>query len=81
MIWCGLGSEWEIGKVDFCIDLLDCRRIAAGSHNHDYQLKHVWPWWAFGILVGVGILAVFGVFEKRRNDLVRLGKRMGDWEG
>ena len=54
--------------------------VAMVSHAHQ-RLEHVWPWWAFGILVGAGILAVFGLFEKRRNDLVRLGKRMGDWEG
>lgn len=27
---------------------------------------HVWPWWAFGIALGIGILVFFAFFEKRR---------------
>jgi hypothetical protein len=29
-------------------------------------------WWASGIVLGVAILALFAVFEKRRNDLLLL---------
>ena len=54
--------------------------IAMVSHAHQ-RLDHVWPWWAFGILMGAAILAVFGFFEKRRNDLVRIGKQMQEWDG
>ena len=54
--------------------------IAMVSHAQQ-SLDHVWPWWAFGILTGAGILVVFGLFEKRRNDLVRIGKQMREWEG
>ena len=31
------------------------------------QLGHVWPWWAFGITLGVATLVFFGIFEQRRN--------------
>ena len=54
--------------------------IAMVSHAQQ-RLDHVWPWWAFGILTGAAILVVFGLFEKRRNDMVRLGKRMREWDG
>ena len=54
--------------------------IAMVSHAQQ-SLDHVWPWWAFGILTGAGILVVFGLFEKRRNDLVKIGKQMQEWEG
>ena len=54
--------------------------IAMVSHAQQ-SLDHVWPWWAFGILTGAGILVVFGLFEKRRNDLVRLGNQMREWDG
>ena len=28
------------------------------------ELEHVWPWWVFGISMGVAILFLFGIFEK-----------------
>jgi len=36
------------------------------SHAHQ-QLNHVWPWWVFGISLGVATLIFFGIFEQRRN--------------
>lgn len=38
------------------------------------RLGHVWPWWAFGITLGILILVLFGVFERRRNQLRRSGE-------
>lgn len=32
-------------------------------------LGHVWPWWTFGIGTGIAILVMFGVIEKRKNEL------------
>ena len=54
--------------------------IAMVSHAQQ-RLDHVWPWWAFGILTGAAILIVFGLFEKRRNDLIGIGKQMREWDG
>jgi hypothetical protein len=31
------------------------------------QLNHVWPWWAFGISLGIATMVFFGVFEQHRN--------------
>ncbi len=38
-----------------------------------HRLNHVWPWWAFGITVGLAILIAFGWFEQRRNLLKKRG--------
>ena len=54
--------------------------IAMVSHAQQ-RLDHVWPWWAFGIVTGAAILVMFGLFEKRRNDLIQVGKRMREWDG
>ena len=35
------------------------------------SLDHVWPWWAFGISLGLAVLVFFGWVEKRRNQLRR----------
>ena len=54
--------------------------IAMVSHAQQ-RLDHVWPWWAFGILMGAAILVMFGLFEKRRNDLIQIGNQMREWDG
>lgn len=36
------------------------------------QLNHVWPWWAFGISLGIATLVFFAIFEQRRNQRRRL---------
>lgn len=38
------------------------------------QLNHVWPWWAFGISLGIATLVFFAIFEQRRNQQRRLGQ-------
>ena len=43
-------------------------------------IEHVWPWWVFGIVMGIAILALFGVFEKKRNEVLRVVGRLRDWE-
>jgi hypothetical protein len=40
---------------------------------------HTWVWWASGIVLGVAILALFAVFEKRRNDVLRLVDELRRW--
>ena len=53
--------------------------ITMVSHAQQ-RLDHVWPWWAFGIVLGVAILVMFGVFEKRRNHLRAITGRLKQWE-
>jgi hypothetical protein len=40
---------------------------------------HTWVWWASGIVLGVAILALFALFEKRRNDVLRLLDELRRW--
>ncbi|MFO0845363.1 MAG: hypothetical protein U0797_23770 [Gemmataceae bacterium] len=42
--------------------------------------QHTWLWWASGIALGVAILALFAVFEKRRNDVLRLVDELRRWD-
>lgn len=44
------------------------------------RLDHVWPWWAFGICMGIAILVLFGLFEKRRNDFRRVATHLQSWD-
>ncbi|MEX2176329.1 MAG: hypothetical protein WD872_18345 [Pirellulaceae bacterium] len=43
-------------------------------------IEHVWPWWAFGIGLGIAILVLFGVFEKKRPEVLALIGRLRQWE-
>jgi hypothetical protein len=39
-----------------------------------------WVWWASGIVLGAAILALFAIFEKRRNDVLRLIEELKRWK-
>jgi hypothetical protein len=43
-------------------------------------IEHVWPWWVFGISVGIAILILFGIFEKKRPEVLALISRLKAWE-
>ncbi|MDX1946404.1 MAG: hypothetical protein SFU86_13470 [Pirellulaceae bacterium] len=43
-------------------------------------IEHVWPWWAFGIGLGIAILVLFGIFEKNRPQMLALIARLRQWE-
>jgi hypothetical protein len=43
------------------------------------ERAHTWVWWAAGVLLGLAILALFAVFEKRRNDVLRLVEKVRHW--
>lgn len=43
-------------------------------------INHTWPWWAFGIGLGLGVLTLFGMFERKRNEMLRLLGELKSWE-
>ena len=45
------------------------------------DLQHTWIWYACGIGLGAAIIALFAVFEKRRNDVLAAVERLKDWKG
>ena len=42
--------------------------------------ERTWILWVAGIVTGVLIIALFGVFEKRRDDVLRVVDRLKQWE-
>jgi hypothetical protein len=44
------------------------------------NINHVWPWWAFGIGLGLAILTVLGVFEKKRTEVQGWLGEFRTWE-
>ena len=44
------------------------------------RLDEVWPWWAFGLGFGIVILTMFGLFEKKKNELKSVAGRLKEWD-
>ena len=63
-----------LGSTFTLVALITMVRHAAHS------IDHVWPWWVFGIALGVAILILFGVFEKKRPEVMVLIGRLRQWE-
>ena len=48
---------------------------------HAYaNIQHVGIWWAFGILLGIVILTIFGIFEKKRAEINGMIDSIKKWE-
>jgi hypothetical protein len=62
-----------MGVTFLLLDVLSMIWHVAVDHAHP------WLWWVSGIVLGVAILAIFAVFEKRRNDVLRLLDEMRHW--
>jgi hypothetical protein len=41
---------------------------------------HTWVWWIAGIVTGILIIALFGLFEKRRDDVLHVVEQLKHWE-
>jgi hypothetical protein len=56
-----------------------CVDIFSMIWNAAVNLQHTWVWWASGIVLGVAILSLFAVFEKRRNDVLLMLEQIKGW--
>jgi len=43
-------------------------------------IEQTWPWWAFGFSLGIALLVLFAVFEKKKEEVKLLIARMRSWE-
>ncbi|MBW3542279.1 MAG: hypothetical protein KY476_18585, partial [Planctomycetes bacterium] len=44
------------------------------------NIGHTWPWWAFGVVLGLAVLALFGLFEKKRNEVLHVLDELRQWK-
>jgi hypothetical protein len=54
--------------------------MVAMVYHAQQALHHTWPWWAFGICMGIAILSMFGLFEKRRNKMKQIAAQLQQWD-
>lgn len=43
-------------------------------------IQQVWPWWAFGIAMGVAIIILIGTFEKNRDSWLKTLETLRKWQ-
>ena len=62
-----------LGVVFLLVDIMSILWYAA------VDLRQTWIWYASGIALGAAIIALFAVFEKRRNDVLATVERLKEW--
>jgi hypothetical protein len=45
-----------------------------------FEQRHIWIFWTCCIILGAAIIALFAVFEKRRNDVLVAVERFRQWD-
>jgi hypothetical protein len=73
-IWLRVRAFLFLGVAFLLVDVLAMIWHAAVDRSH------TWLWWASGIVLGAAILALFALFEKRRNDVVRMLDQLKQWD-
>jgi hypothetical protein len=63
-----------LGSMFLCVALFSILWYAA------VDLEQTWIWYVCGIVLGVVILVMFALFEKRREDLKKIVANMQEWE-
>jgi hypothetical protein len=63
-----------LGSAFTLVALLAMIRYAAQS------IENSWPWWVFGISMGVALLVLRGVLEKKQAEVRLLVARLQQWE-
>jgi hypothetical protein len=43
-------------------------------------IQQVWPWWAFGIAMGVAIIVLIGTIEKNRESWIKTLETLRKWQ-
>lgn len=73
-IWLRIRAFLFLGLSFLLVDLLTVVWHAA------VELEMTWIWWVTGIVTGVLIIALFGLFEKKRDEMLALAHRMKHWD-
>ncbi|WP_145290370.1 hypothetical protein [Pirellulimonas nuda] len=63
-----------LGLAFLCVSLFSVIWHAA------VELERTWVWWIAGIVAGVAIIVLFGLFEKKRDEVLAVAERLKSWE-
>jgi len=70
-----VGMMWQTRSfLYFGLIFLLMSMISMVAHAQQ-RLNHVWPWWAFGIILGITVMIMFGIFEKKKKEALLADRR------
>ena len=73
-IWLRVRAFLFLGTAFLLVALLTVIWYAA------VDLHQTWLWWAMGIVTGILIIALFAVFEKKRDDILKMVEDLKHWQ-
>ena len=73
-IWLRVRAFLLLGTAFLIVSLLTIIWYAA------VDLHQTWLWWAMGIVTGILIIALFAVFEKKRDDVLKMVEDLKRWD-
>lgn len=75
-----LGIAFQIKPYLYSGLLFTLFAIVAMVAHAQQSVQHTWPWWVLGISLGIGIMVLFAMFERKRDQLIKLSERLKSWE-
>jgi uncharacterized membrane protein HdeD (DUF308 family) len=63
-----------LGTLFLVVAILSMIQYAAARADSN------WPWMVAGIVLGIGIVGMFGVFEKKRAEMLGMVEGLRQWE-
>lgn len=76
-----LGIAFQIRSYLYSGLLFTLFAVVAMVAHAQQSVQHTWPWWVLGISLGIGIMVLFGMFERKRDQLMKLSERLKSWQG
>ena len=74
------GIALQVRAFLYCGVAFTAVALLAMVWHAQQAIGQVWPWWAFGIATGIGLITVLGYFEKNRPRVIAYLERLKQWE-
>jgi hypothetical protein len=75
-----LGIAFQVKSYLYSSLLFTLFAVVAMVAHAQQSVQHTWPWWVLGISLGIGIMVLFAMFERKRDQLTKLSERLKSWE-
>ncbi|MFN7875975.1 MAG: hypothetical protein ACK5PB_11695 [Pirellula sp.] len=75
-----LGIAFQVKSYLYSSLLFTLFAVVAMVAHAQQSVQHTWPWWVLGISLGIGIMVLFAMFERKRDQLTKLSERLRSWE-
>ena len=75
-----VGIALQVRAFLYCGVAFTSVALLAMVWHAQQAIGQVWPWWAFGIATGIGLIFMLGYFEKNRARVVAYLERLKQWE-